>query len=132
MNIKEEIQKGFTNFLETEVKVLSISPTKPKEEDIFIDLITTYKMVTTSSNKLMDDYDIDLFGYESNYHKIIENLIYYSFGEDIYHIIMFYIHGKEEFIEEWENIHEDQYKLLEYTPKQLYQYLKKNYEDYMK
>jgi hypothetical protein len=133
MKEEENVIKYFNELFDVDSKLVKISQPKPKTKDIFLDIIKTYDDIITKSVDIHEKYHIDLFGYEVEYHKIIENLLFLKYGEEVYNIIMFYIHNrKDESDKHIPFMEEDGKEIVMQTNEDLYKYLSDNFSEIMK
>lgn len=129
---KDNIVLGFNKLLGIDSKLVKLSQPKVSNKIIFINVIKLYEDVIKRSNDMLNQFQIDTFGFETNYHQIIENLIYLKYGEKIYNTIMFYIHNRiidgiiTPFIDKNGN------EFIFKNVKDLYDYLESNYSEIMK
>lgn len=91
INLEEEFSKLFNSPVKIKVKKQSI---ELKKKNVFISLINIYEQALEKSNKLLSEFDIELFNYEEPYFEVIDKLFLLMWGGDIYEIVTYYLYGR--------------------------------------
>jgi hypothetical protein len=63
-----------------------------KEKELFIAIVDSFRHSFTKSAQLFLDYRIDIFTYEENYYRIIEDLLLINFGVWKTELILWYVY----------------------------------------
>jgi len=67
---------------------------KSNEKETFIETVILLEHCWLRTNFLHEDMKIDLWNYEENYYKVIENLIFMKYSEDISNLILWYVYDR--------------------------------------
>ena len=67
-----------------------------KEKEVFIENITILEEILQRSDKLYNDYTIDLYMYEEPFLQIIENMFLLKYGEIISEIVFWYLYDRKD------------------------------------
>ena len=67
---------------------------KSNEKDTFIETVILLEHCWLRTNFLHEEVKIDLWNYEENYYKVIENLIFMKYTEDIANLILWYVYDR--------------------------------------
>lgn len=65
-----------------------------QKRDLFIDIVNQIEFNITQSYLLEKDFKIDLSKYEEGFYQIIDSLILFSFGKDVYELLSFYFYER--------------------------------------
>jgi hypothetical protein len=64
------------------------------EKETFIETVVLLEHCWLKTNFLHEEVKIDLWNYEENYYKVIENLIFMKYSEDIANLILWYVYDR--------------------------------------
>lgn len=67
---------------------------KENEKETFIETVVLLEHCWLKTNFLHEEVKIDLWNYEENYYKIIENLIFMKYTSDIANLILWYVYDR--------------------------------------
>ena len=67
---------------------------KSNEKETFIETVLLLEHCWLKTNFLHEEVKIDLWNYEENYYKIIENLIFMKYHESIANLILWYVYDR--------------------------------------
>ena len=67
---------------------------KSNEKETFIETVVLLEHCWLRTNFLHEEVKIDLWNYEENYYKVIENLIFMKYTEDIANLILWYVYDR--------------------------------------
>jgi hypothetical protein len=67
---------------------------KSNSKDTFIETVILLEHCWLRTNFLHDEVKIDLWNYEENYYKIIENLIFMQYSEEVANLILWYVYDR--------------------------------------
>jgi hypothetical protein len=67
-----------------------------KEKEVFIENISILEEILQRSDKLYNDYTIDLYMYEEPFLQIIENMFLLKYGEIISEIVFWYLYDRKD------------------------------------
>jgi hypothetical protein len=67
---------------------------KSNEKETFTETVVLLEHCWLRTNFLHEEVKIDLWNYEENYYKIIENLIFMKYTEDIANLILWYVYDR--------------------------------------
>lgn len=67
-----------------------------KEKEVFIENITILEKILKRSDKLHDEFTIDIYRYEEPFLQIIENMFLLKYGEIISEIVFWYLYGRKD------------------------------------
>jgi hypothetical protein len=67
-----------------------------KEKEVFIENVTILEEILQRSDKLYNDYTIDLYMYEEPFLQIIENMFLLKYGEIISEIVFWYLYDRKD------------------------------------
>ena len=67
-----------------------------KEKEVFIENVTILEEILQRSDKLYNEYTIDLFMYEEPFLQIIENMFLLKYGEIISEIVFWYLYDRKD------------------------------------
>jgi hypothetical protein len=67
-----------------------------KEKEVFIENISILEEILQRSDKLYNEYTIDLYMYEEPFLQIIENLFLIKYGEIISEIVFWYLYDRKD------------------------------------
>lgn len=81
--------KNFGNKLKFEESKQS---KEKKEKELFIAIVDSFRNSFNKSTQLFIDYHIDIFKYEENYYRIIEDLLLINFGVWKTELILWYVY----------------------------------------
>jgi hypothetical protein len=63
-----------------------------KEKELFVTVVDSFRYSFNKSAQLFLDYRIDIFTYEENYYRIIEDLLLINFGVWKTELILWYVY----------------------------------------
>lgn len=107
MEPKKDFKKFFQKMFDIPVEIQGVSLTpEEKARKNFITFVESYKSAVNRSNEVDDKYNLNLWDWDNMYAQSLEGLIFYTFGEEIAEVILWYVyeHG---LIED-----EDDYKIV--------------------
>jgi hypothetical protein len=81
--------KNFGNKLKFEESKQS---KEKKEKELFTIIVDSFRSSFNKSTQLFIDYNIDIFKYEENYYRIIEDLLLINFGVWKTELILWYVY----------------------------------------
>lgn len=81
--------KNFGNKLKFEESKQS---KEKKEKELFTAIVDSFRSSFNKSTQLFIDYNIDIFKYEENYYRIIEDLLLINFGVWKTELILWYVY----------------------------------------
>ena len=81
--------KNFGNKLKFEESKQS---KEKKEKELFTAIVDSFRSSFNKSTQLFIDYHIDIFKYEENYYRIIEDLLLINFGVWKTELILWYVY----------------------------------------
>jgi hypothetical protein len=64
------------------------------EKEIFIETVILLEHCWFKTNFLHEEVKIDLWNYEENYYKVIENLIFIHYSEEVANLILWYVYDR--------------------------------------
>ena len=64
------------------------------EKETFIETVVLLEHCWLRTNFLHEEVKIDLWNYEENYYKVIENLIFMKYSEEIANLILWYVYDR--------------------------------------
>jgi hypothetical protein len=64
------------------------------EKEIFIETVILLEHCWFKTNFLHEEVKIDLWNYEENYYKVIENLIFMHYSEEVVNLILWYVYDR--------------------------------------
>jgi hypothetical protein len=67
---------------------------KSNSKDTFIETVILLEHCWLRTNFLHEEVKIDLWNYEENYYKIIENLIFMQYSEEVANLILWYVYDR--------------------------------------
>ena len=67
---------------------------KSNGKDTFVETVILLEHCWLRTNFLHEEVKIDLWNYEENYYKVIENLIFMKYPEDIANLILWYVYDR--------------------------------------
>lgn len=67
---------------------------KSNGKDTFIETVILLEHCWLRTNFLHEEVKIDLWNYEENYYKIIENLIFMQYSEEVANLILWYVYDR--------------------------------------
>ena len=67
---------------------------KSNEKETFTETVVLLEHCWLRTNFLHEEVKIDLWNYEENYYKVIENLIFMKYTEDIANLILWYVYDR--------------------------------------
>jgi hypothetical protein len=67
-----------------------------KEKEVFIENVTILEEILQRSDKLYNEYTIDLYMYEEPFLQIIENMFLLKYGEIISEIVFWYLYDRKD------------------------------------
>jgi len=67
-----------------------------KEKEVFIENISILEEILQRSDKLYNEYTIDLYMYEEPFLQIIENMFLLKYGEIISEIVFWYLYDRKD------------------------------------
>lgn len=102
-----------------------------KEKEVFIENVTILEEALKRSDKLYDEFTIDVYMYEEPFLQVIENMFLIKYGEIISEIVFWYLYDRKD---DDGNIHplvfEEEDKepvdIILKTPADLWKFINKN------
>jgi hypothetical protein len=67
---------------------------KSNGKDTFVETVILLEHCWLRTNFLHEEVKIDLWNYEENYYKIIENLIFMQYSEEVANLILWYVYDR--------------------------------------
>jgi hypothetical protein len=67
---------------------------KSNEKELFTETVILLEHCWLKTNFLHEEVKIDLWNYEESYYKVIENLIFMKYSEDIANLILWYVYDR--------------------------------------
>lgn len=67
---------------------------KSNKKETFTETVVLLEHCWLRTNFLHEEVKIDLWNYEENYYKVIENLIFMKYTEDIANLILWYVYDR--------------------------------------
>jgi hypothetical protein len=67
---------------------------KSQEKELFVETVLLLEHCWLKTNFLHEEVKIDLWNYEENYYKVIENLIFMKYHESIANLILWYVYDR--------------------------------------
>ena len=67
---------------------------KSNEKETFIETVVLLEHCWLRTNFLHEEVKIDLWNYEENYYRIIENLIFMQYSEEVANLILWYVYDR--------------------------------------
>ena len=67
-----------------------------KEKEVFIENVTILEGALKRSDKLYDDFTIDVYMYEEPFLQVIENMFLIKYGEIISEIVFWYLYDRKD------------------------------------
>lgn len=67
---------------------------KSNEKETFIETVILLEHCLLRTNFLHEEVKIDLWNYEENYYKVIENLIFMKYTDEIANLILWYVYDR--------------------------------------
>lgn len=67
---------------------------KSNEKETFIETVILLEHCWLRTNFLHEEVKIDLWNYEENYYKVIENLIFMKYTDDVANLILWYVYDR--------------------------------------
>jgi len=64
------------------------------EKEMFIETVILLEHCWLRTNFLHEEVKIDLWNYEENYYRIIENLIFMQYSEEVANLILWYVYDR--------------------------------------
>jgi len=64
------------------------------EKEMFIETVILLEHFWLKTNFLHEEVKIDLWNYEENYYRIIENLIFMHYSEEVANLILWYVYDR--------------------------------------
>ena len=64
------------------------------EKEMFIETVILLEHCWLKTNFLHEEVKIDLWNYEENYYRIIENLIFMKYSEEVANLILWYVYDR--------------------------------------
>ena len=64
------------------------------EKEMFIETVILLEHCWLRTNFLHEEVKIDLWNYEENYYRIIENLIFIQYSEEVANLILWYVYDR--------------------------------------
>jgi len=64
------------------------------EKEMFIETVILLEHCWFKTNFLHEEVKIDLWNYEENYYKVIENLIFIHYSEEVANLILWYVYDR--------------------------------------
>jgi hypothetical protein len=126
----KDLKKGFDKFISSETIIRRQKLTeKNMKKNMFCSMIKRYEDLLLKSNMIKIQYGLDLSSHEDPFFNLIDDLFLFSWDDNIYQLIQFYIYeridlqsGEEQFI-----IAEDGSEIYIRTPEQLFDIINKLY-----
>jgi hypothetical protein len=67
---------------------------KSNEKELFTETVILLEHCWLKTNFLHEEVKIDLWNYEESYYKVIENLIFMKYSEDVANLILWYVYDR--------------------------------------
>jgi hypothetical protein len=67
-----------------------------KEKEVFIENVTILEVALKRSDKLYDEFTIDVYMYEEPFLQVIENMFLIKYGEIISEIVFWYLYDRKD------------------------------------
>jgi len=67
-----------------------------KEKEVFIENVTILEEILKRSDKLHDEFTIDVYMYEEPFLQVIENMFLLKYGEIISEIVFWYLYDRKD------------------------------------
>ena len=93
MDPKKDFKKFFQKMFDTPIEIQGVILTpEAQTRKNFIIFVENYKKAVTRSQEVQEKFGLDLWAWEDMFAKSLEGLIYYSFGEEVAEVILWYIY----------------------------------------
>ena len=93
MDPKKDFKKFFQKMFDTPIEIQGeILTPEAQTRKNFIIFVENYKKAVTRSQEVQEKFGLDLWAWEDMFAKSLEGLIYYSFGEEVAEVILWYIY----------------------------------------
>jgi hypothetical protein len=93
--LKNNLEEGFGKLFNSPVIIKKQRRNKAlKKKALFISLIDQYEKSVNKSQKLQEEFAIDLFDYEEPFYSIIDKLMLLMWGANVYELVTFYIYER--------------------------------------
>lgn len=93
--LQNNLEEGFGKLFNSSVIIKKQRQNKAlKKKALFISLIEQYEKSTSKSQKLQEEFAIDLFDYEEPFYSIIDKLMLLMWGLNVYELVTFYLYER--------------------------------------
>jgi hypothetical protein len=94
-NLQNNLEEGFGKLFNSSVIIKKQRRNKAlKKKALFISLIDQYEKSVNKSQKLHEEFAIDLFDYEESFYSIIDKLMLLMWGANVYELVTFYVYER--------------------------------------
>jgi len=93
MDPKKDFKKFFQKMFDTPIEIQGeiLTPEALTRKN-FITFVENYKKAILRSREAQEKFGLDFWAWEDMFAKSLEGLIYYSFGEEVAEVILWYIY----------------------------------------
>jgi len=93
--LKNNLEEGFGKLFNSPVIIKKQRRNKAlKKKALFISLMNQYEKSVNKSQKLHEEFAIDLFDYEEPFYSIIDKLMLLMWGANVYELVTFYVYER--------------------------------------